>query len=270
MGHPTNARNHDLCLVSHQDLINRYPGPYDLTMPVQVPSDAICMQCKYRLYGLPEPRCPECGRAFDPRDSATYLASSTPRWANWAQPPHPFLSLLVVGVTGLLILDGSKPYPFDLSAICLALVLGGIALLDWAVRAAAWVELMGHRVARSYSQGRRPRWHWFIFPVCAILISSARVMDWPLRVRFWVSLPAFESAVVELKRSGATSAGPRRVGLYRVKGMNVSPAGNFTFSIGMRGFFPDDAGFLFAPPGTIPNEHSTTLLMGNWWTYIYF
>ncbi|MBN2448583.1 MAG: hypothetical protein JXO22_17790 [Phycisphaerae bacterium] len=26
-----------------------------------------CSECGYLLYGLPEPRCPECGAAFDPR-----------------------------------------------------------------------------------------------------------------------------------------------------------------------------------------------------------
>src|SRR5690242_19490405 len=27
-----------------------------------------CLGCDYPLRGLTEPRCPECGRAFDPRD----------------------------------------------------------------------------------------------------------------------------------------------------------------------------------------------------------
>jgi uncharacterized RDD family membrane protein YckC len=28
-----------------------------------------CVGCGYCLYGLPEPRCPECGLAFDPKDA---------------------------------------------------------------------------------------------------------------------------------------------------------------------------------------------------------
>lgn len=32
-----------------------------------------CLDCGYILDGLPEPRCPECGRAFDPGDAATYV-----------------------------------------------------------------------------------------------------------------------------------------------------------------------------------------------------
>lgn len=31
-----------------------------------------CAGCGYRLEGLPEPRCPECGGAFDPADARTF------------------------------------------------------------------------------------------------------------------------------------------------------------------------------------------------------
>jgi hypothetical protein len=31
-----------------------------------------CLACGYILDGLPEPRCPECGRAFDPARPETY------------------------------------------------------------------------------------------------------------------------------------------------------------------------------------------------------
>src|SRR5262245_45460345 len=32
-----------------------------------------CLSCKYDLRNLPENRCPECGRVFDPSDSRTWL-----------------------------------------------------------------------------------------------------------------------------------------------------------------------------------------------------
>src|SRR5256886_12732816 len=31
----------------------------------------LCLDCGYSLFGLPTPRCPECGRDFDPLDPAT-------------------------------------------------------------------------------------------------------------------------------------------------------------------------------------------------------
>ena len=40
-----------------------------------------CQSCKYDLSRLTEPRCPECGREFDPNDPGTYFV---PR-INWAR-----------------------------------------------------------------------------------------------------------------------------------------------------------------------------------------
>ncbi len=37
--------------------------------------DRFCMQCRFDLFGLTTPRCPECGRPFDPDDESTWLPS---------------------------------------------------------------------------------------------------------------------------------------------------------------------------------------------------
>jgi hypothetical protein len=39
---------------------------YVLRHPPPITEPWTCAGCGYLLYGLPEPRCPECGRAFDP------------------------------------------------------------------------------------------------------------------------------------------------------------------------------------------------------------
>ncbi len=39
-----------------------------------------CLGCGYPLFGLPEPRCPECGRAFDPLDPSTFALSPKQPW----------------------------------------------------------------------------------------------------------------------------------------------------------------------------------------------
>jgi hypothetical protein len=40
--------------------------------PIELPADACCCGCGYALRDLPEPRCPECGRAFDPARPRSY------------------------------------------------------------------------------------------------------------------------------------------------------------------------------------------------------
>ena len=55
------------------------PPPASEGEPPSVPQDfhGFCPRCHYNLRGLAEPRCPECGRGFDPSDPRTY--SFTPR-----------------------------------------------------------------------------------------------------------------------------------------------------------------------------------------------
>ncbi len=43
--------------------------------PQTVRATCFCRQCGYALQGLPEPRCPECGRDFDPDDPTTFRPS---------------------------------------------------------------------------------------------------------------------------------------------------------------------------------------------------
>jgi hypothetical protein len=38
-----------------------------------LPETMYCLSCGYDLRGLPENRCPECGRAFDPNKPTTYI-----------------------------------------------------------------------------------------------------------------------------------------------------------------------------------------------------
>lgn len=53
------------------------PGPREgtneaLSRILDMPIDAGCAACGYFLRGLEAPRCPECGREFDPSDPTTY------------------------------------------------------------------------------------------------------------------------------------------------------------------------------------------------------
>ncbi len=43
-----------------------------------IPIHARCWTCNYALQALPTPRCPECGRAFDPADPTSMNLGRTP------------------------------------------------------------------------------------------------------------------------------------------------------------------------------------------------
>jgi hypothetical protein len=54
-----------------------------------------CWGCGYILNGLPEPRCPECGRRFDPNNPATYITRM--------ESGRRYLALALLGVAMMAI-----------------------------------------------------------------------------------------------------------------------------------------------------------------------
>jgi len=50
---------------------------------VDLLADAFCLQCSYPLRGLTEYRCPECGKAFDPKEMAGSFLPEWPRLMVW-------------------------------------------------------------------------------------------------------------------------------------------------------------------------------------------
>lgn len=69
-----------------------------------------CKSCGYVLDHLPEPRCPECGRAFNLADSCTYLTSPgrVPRSAKLALIGVWLVLALVVGELAFAKYGGTK------------------------------------------------------------------------------------------------------------------------------------------------------------------
>ncbi|MEW6252845.1 MAG: hypothetical protein AB1716_19585 [Planctomycetota bacterium] len=62
------------------------------------PEPKRCLGCGYILDGLPEPRCPECGRGFDPQEPGTYCVQvPSARRLLWAAIAS---AALAVGLTG--------------------------------------------------------------------------------------------------------------------------------------------------------------------------
>jgi hypothetical protein len=61
-----------------------------------------CRKCQYNLRGLTERRCPECGQAFDPADSESYLKTIPPD-RTWEHATTIVKWLLLAGMAGYII-----------------------------------------------------------------------------------------------------------------------------------------------------------------------
>lgn len=104
---------------------------------------ARCLDCGYVLLGLPERRCPECGRGFDPEDASTY--STKPLFVRWKFWLPGFLLAATAGIAlyvlilliagwgvaitivapfcvGAIIGYGCKARPFVLTLLALAVL----------------------------------------------------------------------------------------------------------------------------------------------------
>jgi hypothetical protein len=68
----------------------------------------LCIGCDYSLANLPERRCPECGRAFDPSDPATFIRGRPlGQFGRWALGPPGWISFTLVGVPSFALLWAS-------------------------------------------------------------------------------------------------------------------------------------------------------------------
>lgn len=189
-------------------------------MPQRIPEDARCLDCRYPLRDLTASTCPECGRAFERGNSATYHRFTYLPIAlkYWAKPP----SLWTIGACSLLaifvIYYASEMGWYNWQSlrevhrnVGAAIVM--IAALDSIIRIIAAHRDRKHASDTRTIRSKRGRWRWFAFPACILVIASLNFYNWPLKIRFELSRAAFEREI-ELMR------GPRRaVPMYRSVGL---------------------------------------------------
>lgn len=79
-----------------------------------------CLGCSYCLEGLSEPRCPECGRGFDPNKPNTFAVK--PPVARLRTPGNIFLLGSIIGTVLVIFADAGGEAP-------LCFMLGGFTSL---------------------------------------------------------------------------------------------------------------------------------------------
>ena len=97
-----------------------------------VRSTKYCLDCGYPLDGLPEQRCPECGRKFDIKEPCTYSTSVLPTTrASWMARGYLIVSCTGVGLIGLTAFTALRDRGFRTvpAIICLIGYLMEIAVI---------------------------------------------------------------------------------------------------------------------------------------------
>lgn len=236
------------------------PAPQTTSVPA--PRAPTCLTCRYPLTNLPENRCPECGRAFDPNDPLTFgprahrfahilAAIVPPRWLNILYAVIAFpLFLLMCGPAGCPLSDAwSGVWMY---------VIGG-TVIAWfaalAARSLGAATLALRKVRRPVLTGRQTwTWagRWLFIPafllLCGIMQASgivwrmrwsaarssfAAMIDQPVRLR---TLPWDQHNVETSQHPHAsTPAVPFWVGTYHVYKVTQDTRGAVHFYID----FPD-------------------------------
>lgn len=191
-------------------------------MSVDVPDNAVCMGCGYALRGLPVPRCPECGRAFDPNDPNSFGPRPVPQWLRyWLEDPPSWQIGVVIGVFFLCLVLHALVWPssdgLELVRVFQVLILS-VVLIEYTMRLCVGAVFPIARWAFGWREGtrRRRRWRWYAAPACCVLTIVSWVCPLPSIVRFQLSRPAFEAAYRANRKDWQSFPSPRRVGLYYV------------------------------------------------------
>src|ERR1051326_2396003 len=76
-----------------------------------------CLTCRYRLDNLPEPRCPECGRRFNPTDPRTFGPRPRRAYPHWRSAGAYLFTALIFSLLPPLLL-GSGAFPACIPFCC--------------------------------------------------------------------------------------------------------------------------------------------------------
>ncbi|MCA8943129.1 MAG: hypothetical protein KDB80_11265 [Planctomycetes bacterium] len=139
--------------------------------------------------------------------------------------PGPTVNVLAVLVTIFLLEDRSRLVAYQPSSCLCGWPLALVLALVYFVRLVILRPFGGIEPTQPGS------WRWSIVPVCALVLLSAAVFPWPMKLRFALSRTEFERALLEVAESGAWHD-PRWIGWYRVSHVECDVDGRIHFVVG--------------------------------------
>jgi hypothetical protein len=145
-----------------------------------IPNDATCLGCGYALRDLPEPRCPECGREFDPAESWSFhRGRHLKKWEQRLFQPPGWLMIGAALVACLLMLWACSPPGVYGEPLLIASFIWLLIGLAWLIRffAAAIIRGTSNYVSRA---PKSDAVRWSVIPLSIFLTCAMCIVGIPL------------------------------------------------------------------------------------------
>lgn len=208
-----------------------------------IPDDATCLGCGYALRDLPEYRCPECGREFDPAEAWSFhRGRHLKKWEQQLLKPPGWLLTTTAATAGMVTLwSFSPPAGVYGGSLYLAVLLWFVVGLAWYVRLliSHFIKGASNYVPRNPIQDRQ---RWFHVPMILFFTCFVALVGIPRWIVIIVSWPAMQDLVVRFEQGERFS--PSFVGLIAVERVDHFKDG-FQLVIPSEGLGGEPAGFIY-------------------------
>ncbi len=201
-------------------------------MSAVAPSEPLCINCNYPLAQLPDAKCPECGRAFDPADPSTFnpTRQAIGRLSRFALAAPVWPVLLIATVTFPWYfwklrephVSCNPPHLFeDVGLLLLTCLAVSIPRLLQLVLRLAIRDRFGAAAFLVHLRSRWPAWPFILTLLVIALMTLAR--QWPLTWAFNLSQPALDALADQAlaNPSSANTIAATKVGLFRIESVEV-------------------------------------------------
>lgn len=232
----------------------------------------LCLDCGYALHGLPTPRCPECGRPFDPLDPKTMnMGRELSELAKWVLGPVRWpVSLMSWGAIAISLWYARLPGDQLANSSSLWILIGlGVLWLAWPIVRVAAARRYGWPTS-LLMRGQRLR---IAVGLSLLLTAVAIVYQLPMKAALYVSRPALNQLAQELLASGEPYADDRWCGVYKATRVKTIPHGGrqnggvrITVEESNRAY---RSGFIYLPQADPKrnSRRSYQYLGDGWWTW---
>ena len=230
-------------------------------------SIGLCLDCGYALHGLPTPRCPECGREFDPLDPKTMnMGRELSELAKWVLGPVRWpVALMSWGAIVIALWYARLPGGQIANSSSLWILIGlGVVWFGWPI-----VRIIA---ARKYGwptsllmRGQRLR---LTIGAAIFLAVLAIVYQLPMKAALYVSRPAMDKLAADVLASPEFYADDRWCGVYKATRVKKVPNGGIriTCEESNRAY---RSGFTYLPNAD-PKRNSRRSYQhigGHWWAW---